>query len=48
MVASLHSLAYMHAKLLQLTLTLCDSMDSQIAQARIVEWVAMPSPQGIF
>ena len=51
MVASLHSLAYMHAKLLQLTLTLCDCMDCSvhgIAQARILEWVAMPSPQGIF
>ena len=42
------------AKLLQLCLTLCDPMDSSppgssvhgILQARILEWVAMPSSRG--
>ena len=42
---------YMHAKLLQSCLTLCDSMVyslsgssvHRILQARIMEWVAMPS-----
>ena len=42
---------YVHAKLLQLCLTLCDPMDCSlpgssvhgILQARILEWVAMPS-----
>ena len=41
----------MHAKLLQSTLILCDPVDYSvhgIAQARILEWVAMPCPQGIF
>ena len=45
---------YMHAKSLQLCLTLCDPMDCSpagssvhgILQARIVVWVAMPSPPG--
>ena len=45
-----------HAKLLQLCPTLCDSMDSSppgssvhgILQARILEWVAMRSSRGIF
>ena len=42
----------MHAQLLQLCLTLCDSMDCsppgsfvhEILQARILEWVAIPPP----
>ena len=45
-----------YAKSLQLCLTLCDSMDYSppgstvrgILQARILEWVAMPSFRGIF
>ena len=45
---------YMHAKSLQLCLTQCDSMDCSlpgfsvygILQARIMEWVAMPSSRG--
>ena len=44
----------MHTKLLQSCLTLCNSMDCSpsgssihgILQARIVEWVAMPSSRG--
>ena len=44
----------MHAKSLQLCLTLCDPMDytppcssvQGIFQARILEWVAMPSSTG--
>ena len=44
------------AKLLQLCLTLCDPMDCSppgssvhgIFQARILEWVAIPSSRGIF
>ena len=44
----------MHAKLLQLCLTLCDLMDCSppgssvhgILQARILEWVSMPSSRG--
>ena len=44
----------MHAKLLQSCLTLCDPMDYSppgssvpgILQARILEWVAMPSSRG--
>ena len=44
------------AKLLQLCLTLCDPMDCNqpgscvrgILQARILEWIAMPSSRGIF
>ena len=48
--------ACMHAKLLQLCLNLCDSRDYSppgssvhgILQARILEWVAMPSSRGIF
>ena len=42
---------YMHAKLLQSCPTLCDPMDCSlgssvhgIGQARILEWIAMPSP----
>ena len=43
-----------HAKLLQLCLTLCDPMDLSppgfsvhgILQARVLEWVAMPSSRG--
>ena len=43
-----------HAKSLQLCLTLCDPMDSsplgssvpEILQARILEWVAVPSSRG--
>ena len=43
--------ASVHAKLLQLCLTLCDPMDCslpassvrEISQARVLEWVAMPS-----
>ena len=46
----------MHAKLLQSCLTLCDPMDHspsgssvhEILQARILEWVAMPSSRGSF
>ena len=45
---------HVHAKLLQLCPTLCDSMDCgppgssihRIPQARILEWVAMPSSRG--
>ena len=44
----------MHAKSLQLCLTLCDPMDCSppgssvhgILQARILEWVAMPTSRG--
>jgi len=44
----------LHAKLLQLRTTLCDPMDCSpsgssvhgILQARILEWVAMPSSRG--
>ena len=43
--------ASVHVKLLQLCLTLCDPMDCSlpgssvrvISQARVMEWVAMPS-----
>ena len=46
--------ACIHAKLLQLCLTLCNSMDYNlpgssvhgILQARILDWVAMPSSRG--
>ena len=46
--------AYVHAKLLQSCLTLCDPMDCSltgssvhwILQARVLEWVAMPSSRG--
>ena len=46
----------MHTKSLQLCLTLCDPMDyiaqiplsMGILQARILEWVAMPSSRGSF
>ena len=46
---------YMHAKSLQLCLTLCDPMDCSppgssvhgILQARILEWVAMPSSRDL-
>ena len=41
--------AHMHTKSLQSGPTLCDAMDSSahgILQARIVEWVAMPSSRG--
>ena len=46
----------MYAKSLQLCLTLCSPMDYSptasfvhgILQARILEWIAMPSLQGIF
>ena len=46
-----HPLWYLHAKWLQLYLTLCDAMDCSppgssvhgILQARILEWIAMPS-----
>ena len=46
--------AWVHFKLLQSCLTLCDPMDHslpgssvhEILQARIVEWVAMPSSRG--
>ena len=51
MVASFHSLVYMRAKLLQSTPTLCDAMVFSvhgIAQARLLKWVAMSCPQGIF
>ena len=45
---------YMHAKLLQLCLNLCSPMECNppdssvhgILQARILEWVAMPSSRG--
>ena len=48
--------ACVHAKSLQLCPTLCDPMDSSppgssvhsILQARLLEWVAMPSSRGIF
>ena len=48
--------ACMQAKSLQLCPTLCDPMDSSppgssvhsILQARLLEWVAMPSSRGIF
>ena len=44
----------LHAKLLELCLTLCDPMDysppgfsvQAIFQARILEWVALPSSGG--
>ena len=44
----------MHAKLLRLCLTVCDPMDCSpqvplsmgILQARILEWVAVPSSRG--
>ena len=47
-------LIYICVKLLQSRLTLCDPMDSslpsssvhEILQARILEWVAMPSSRG--
>ena len=50
----LYSLVCRHAKLLQSCLSLCDSMDHSlpgssvygILQARILEWVAMPSSSG--
>ena len=43
-----------HAKLLQLCLTLCDPMDCSLPgssvhgalQARLLEWVALPSSRG--
>ena len=46
---------YMHAKSLQLCLTLCDPMDCSpagssvhgILQERILEWVAMPSSKDL-
>ena len=46
---------YMSAKLLQLCLTLCDPMDCSppgssvhgILQARILEWIAMPSSRSL-
>ena len=46
----------MHAKSLQSSPTLCDPVDCSppgssvhgILQARILEWVAMPSSRGIF
>ena len=50
-----HSTQYMHAKLLQSCLTLCDPMDCSppgssvhdtILQARILEWITMPSFRG--
>ena len=48
--------ACMHAKSLQSCLTLCDPVDCNpvgssvhgILQARILEWVAMPSSRGTF
>ena len=48
--------ACMHAKLLQSCLTLCNPMDCsppgtsvhEILQARILEWITMPSSRGIF
>ena len=48
--------ACVHAKSLQLCPTLCDPMDCNpqdfsvhgILQAKILEWVAMPSSRGIF
>ena len=51
-VACVH--ACMHAKLLQLCPTLCNPMDCslpgssvhRILQARMLEWVAMPSSEG--
>ena len=47
-------MACVHAQLLQLCLTLCNPMDLSlpgssvhgISQARILEWVAMPSSRG--
>ena len=51
-----HSLIYthVHAKSLQLRLTLCDPMDCNLPgsyvhgtlQARILEWVSVPSSRG--
>ena len=49
-----HCLVFMHAKSLQLCPTLCDPIDGsppgssvhRILQARILEWVAMPSSRG--
>ena len=46
----------MHAKSLQLSLTLCNPVDHSslgssvhgISQAKILEWVAMPSSRGPF
>ena len=46
----------MHAKSLQLCLTLCNPMDCvlsgssvhSVSQARVLEWVAMPSSRGSF
>ena len=51
-----YAYAHVHAKLLQLCLTLCGPMDCSppsssvhgIFQARILEWVAMPSSRGFF
>ena len=48
--------AYVYAKLLQSRLTVCNSMDCSltgssvhgILQAKILEWVAMPSCRGLF
>ena len=53
---SIHVAVFMHAKLLQLSLILCDPVDYSppgssvhgILQARILEWVAMPSSRGSF
>ena len=50
-----HTHACMHAKSLELRPTLCDPMDCSlpgssvyaILQARILEWVAMPSFRGL-
>ena len=49
-----HCVMVVHAKSLQSYLTLCDTMDCSppgssvrgILQARILEWVAMPSSRG--
>ena len=48
------NVSYVHAKLLQSCLTLCNPMDyslpgssvHRLFQARILEWVAMPAPRG--
>ena len=53
-VTKTKALSRVHAKLLQLCLTLCDPMDHSlpgssvhwILQARILEWVAVPSSKG--
>ena len=37
------SFACMQAKLLQLCLTLCNPVDRGARQARILEWLTMPS-----